>query len=206
MKFEDLSFVEVYDAFFMQGSNLGNKINAAQKGAKITLVNDTYVAVYFKGKASFIPCAGVKSADWKEIPEALKTHWSLEKTTTQQEIKHAPPFVSHAQVVLPTPDPTPVPYPDFDPNDEDAAARHRAMVRAASANSNRAQPTTESSVVQSAREAAMGLKQHNAQVSNPTMPTQGQTGRGANVRGKTKAVNHAQLKTQVAAEMKDPNA
>ena len=102
--------------------------------------------------------------------------------------------------------PIQVPYPSFDPNDTEAAARHRELVRAASANSNRAQNAAQQNdfLIQEARNQAMGLK--HPTTSKAQVQTAQQVGELAAVTGKPKAISHAAMKAQVAQEMKDPNA
>lgn len=58
-----------------------------------------------------------------------------------------------------------------------------------------ATPTQNDLLIQQSRQAAMGIKV-NAQIEDPTRPREGST-------GKPKAISHAQLKTQIAKEMKE---
>lgn len=166
-----LSFVELHNQFFMQGSNLGSKVNAAQRGAKLLLDDERGVVwVLFKGKVSFIPLPSVASADVVEVPGDVQEALGVipDPTTSQ-----GPPAVARARREAPETAqafPIDVPMPHFDPNDADAAAKHRELVRAASANSNRPDNTQAQNdlLIQQARVNAMGIKNHNAsaQVQN----------------------------------------
>lgn len=181
-----VSFMELHNQLFMQGSNLGNKINAAQRGANLTLDTDLGVVwVQFKSKLSLIPLSNVASADITD-PSAL----GFDDTKT--ETKTVPAAIARGRKAGLAPEPD----PEFDPNDD--AAAHRARVRAASANAFVPNHTAAQNdlLIQQARGQAMGLKA-SAQVATPTQPKE-----GASVAGKPKALSHAQLKAQVAAESK----
>lgn len=206
-----LSFLDLHNPFFMNGSNLGNKINAAQRGAKLLLDDERQVVwVYFKNKVSFIPLASVASADAVDVPEDVQALLGVPKPEVAQEDISGPPAVVRARRGRPplhqpepqayAPAPT-VPYPDFDPNDIDAAARHRELVRAASANANKPQyagPQNDD-LIQQTRNAAMGMKlQRTAQVQSAQ-----QVGQTAAVTGKRKVMSHAELAAQVAKEAKE---
>jgi hypothetical protein len=193
-----LSFLELHNQFFMQGSNLGNKINAAQKGAKLILDDDRSVVwVYFKGKVSFIPTASVASADVIQIPDDVKEALGLD--TVQNEPMGPPAIARAKREQFQNVQNNAVPMPDFDPNDMDAVANHREMVRAASANANRPNPFSAQNdfLIQQARGQAEGFKQ-SAQVSNPTLPTEGQRPRGR----PPKILSHADLKAKLDSEAK----
>ena len=59
-----ISFAELHNPLFMQGSNLGTKIIAAQKNAVMTYdFDDQLLIVEFKGKTSLIPSTNVASMD-----------------------------------------------------------------------------------------------------------------------------------------------
>lgn len=182
-----LSFVELHNQLFMNGSNLGNKVNAAQRGAKLWQDDERGVVwVHFKDRVTAIPLASVASSDFIEIPEDIKELLGI----TQEVQPKGPPSVRAKKVEV-------IELPAYDPNDHSAEA-HRARVRAASANSNRAQPIVQNDfLIQEARNHAAGQKSK-AQVSNPTMPKE-----GVSVSPKPKAISHAQLKAQVAAEAKE---
>lgn len=177
-----LSYVEFHNNFFMQGTNLGNKVNAAQRGAVLLYDTDrSLVWIQFKGKLSFIPLTNIVSADVVDA-SAMDADLPTPKVEATPARRGRPPKTEPEAI---------------DPND--AAAIHRAEVRARSATANVAAPTVQNDLlIQQSRSAAMGMKHPNpAQVQTPTQPTQ-----GANVAGKPKAISHAQLKTQIAQEMK----
>ncbi len=191
-KFYDLPFVEFYDAFFMQGSNLGNKINAAQRNAKVVYDEERgLVWVHFKGKLSFVPLQSIKSADMKDIPEDLQKYWAM---TTQEAEPTLPPSIRRGRK------PKEEITEEFDPTDD--AAAHRARVRAASANANKAEPRpviNSDDLIKTTRAAAMGVKLNkSSQVANAQ-----QVGELASVTGKPKAMTHAQLQAQIASEAKE---
>lgn len=202
-----LRFIELHSPFFMQGSNLGTKIDAAQRGAKLILDDERQVVwVRFKGKVSFIPLPSIASADALEVPKDIQDLFEISSAAPEILATDAPkrrgrPPAQPAMPQAPLPSPTQVPYPDFDPNDEQAAAKHREMVRAASANSNRPEfrgPQNDD-LIQAARMTAMGLKhQPSAQVQ-----TAQQVGQTAGVTGKRKVMSHGELKAQVAREAKE---
>jgi len=201
-----LSFVELHNQFFMQGSNLGNKINAAQKGAKLLLDDERSVVwVYFKSKVSFIPLASVASADAIEVPQDIKDLLGLNQSIEETKPLGPPAMRRRGRPPLnePKPDFGPVPYPDFDPNDLEAAARHREKVRAASANAYRPDPQgpMNDHLILEARNAAMGVKQ--SAVNHAQVQSAHQVGEAASITGKKKVMSHAELKAQVAAEAKE---
>lgn len=207
-----LSFIELHNQLFMQGSNLGNKINAAQKGAKLLLDDERGVVwVYFKGKVSLVPLANVASADAIDISEDLKEALGVQAPGEPQPV--GPPAIVRAKRGRPSLNepaaeflkgaaPT-VPFPDFDPNDQEAALRHRELVRAASANAYRPQPQgpMNDHLIQEARNQAMGLK--HTTISRSQVQNAHQVGEVASVTGKKKIMTHAELKAQVAAETKE---
>lgn len=184
----ELSFIELHNPLFMQGSNLTNKVNAKQRGA--ILQYDTELAgviIQFKGKAAIIPAASVASMDLVDISQI-----GIEAPKEAS----APPAIARARRQAKE-EQLPEVTADYDENDPEAAAAHRAAVRAASANSNRSAPRLETqndTLIQQSRMVASG-----AQVSNPTRPVEGLTG----VSGKPKATNHAQMRAQLAKEAKD---
>lgn len=206
-----LSFIELHNQFFMQGSNLGNKINAAQKGAALLLDDERGVVwVYFKGKVSFVPLASVASGDAVEVPEDVKEFLGIH--TPVESGPQGPPAIARAKRGRPSVnEPAPdfvkggvpiVPIPDFDPNDLEAAARHRELVRAASANAYRPQPqgALNDHLIQEARNQAMGIK--HATISRAQVQTAQQVGETATVTGKKKAISHAELAKQIGSETK----
>lgn len=177
-----LSFIELHNQLFMQGSNLGTKIHAVARGATLNLDTELGIVwVQYKGKLSFIPLSNVASADM------VDTGAFGFKTTTDETT--APAAIARARKAR--------------LEQEAEEDPHRAAVRAASANSNK--PNTLEAqndyLIQEARAQAAGMKHNKAQVSNPTLPTTGNT--GASVAGKPKAISHAGMKAQVAAEMKE---
>ena len=203
-----LPFLDLHNQLFMNGSNLGMKINAAQRGAKMVLDTETnLIWIHFKGKTTFIPTSNVASGDALVSPEFLTEMFEL-AAEEEQPKAHLPPAIARAQKEVELQN-LPDPMLPYDPNDEHAAALHRAAVRAASANSNRgnsAQTLSQTdSLIQQARMQAMGIKQHtpNAQVQNAQQV--GETAALASTRGKRKAINHQELKTQIAQEMKVTN-
>jgi len=205
-----LSFVALHNQFFMQGSNLGDKINAKQRGAQLLLDDERGVVwVHFKQKVSFIPLASVASADAITIPDDIAIALQLtaapavdapQGPPAVRRGRGRPPLHPEPQVI---PDPTTgVPVPNFDPNDAEAAARHRELVRAASRAPTLKTGThaQDDRLIQEARNQAMGLKHpttSRAQVQNAE-----QVGATASVAGKPKPISHAQLQAQTAAEAK----
>lgn len=193
----ELSFIELHNPFFMQGSNMGTKINAAQKGAKLLLDDTRYgVWIYYKQKVAFVPLASVASIDLTEIPGDVKTALHFEEPKkAAAAIKHMAP----TQPVVPMYQPEPVPMPDFDPSDAVAAAAHKSMVRAASMNTHRSAPIVQNDqLIQEARNTAMGMKTHpTAQAS-----TAHQVGQMTNsgTQGKPKPISHQALKASLPKE------
>lgn len=211
-----ITFIELHNPLFMNGTNMGSKLSTdvrpgttAKAGVKMILDDERQaVWVHYNKRTAFIPLPSVASCDILEVPGDVLELLGL--TPMAEEIISGPPAVMRARrgrppSVQPTEEiqaaPTEVPYPDFDPNDEDAAARHRELVRAASANSNKApfKGPQNDSLIQSARNAAMSIKTHGtAQVQNAQ-----QVGELAAVTGKPKALSHAGMRAQVAKEMKE---
>jgi len=205
-----LSFVELHNAFFMNGSNLGNKINAAQRGAKLLLDDERNVVwIFFKQKVSFIPLASVASGDMTDIPQDIQELFGIAKPEDVQA--GGPPAIARAKRGRPcatepaspldsSPAIITVPYPAFDPNDSEAAAKHRELVRAASANSNRAsaQGPQNDDLIQKSRATAMGMKhQPTSQVS-----TAQQVGAQTTQASPRKIMSHAELQVKVAQDSK----
>ena len=192
-----LSFMEVHNPLFMQGSNLGTKIIPAQKNAELAYDDDRSVVwVSFKGKITAIPLSNVASVDFATTPDDILDFFS--GTASTVDTAHLPAAIARKkreQEIVQTAE-------TFDSADESPEA-HRARVRAASANANRVQPiqATSSSLIQESRATALGMKVSKAQVSDPTRPKTGTTGR-------VKPISHAQLNAQMAKEAKevDPNA
>lgn len=182
----DVSFMNMHNALFMQGSNLGDKINVAAKGAKVCWDDDRQVLfITFKGKTTTIPFTSTQSFDLIEVPEDVK-EWAGIAETTQTNAPFARKKVEPTDITV--------------TDDMSEAEAHRARVRATSANSNRAQPTVQNDdLINQSRALAMGVK-HNktAQVSNAQ-----HVGEMAAVTGKPKALSHAAMKAQVAQEMKE---
>lgn len=199
-----LSFIELHNPFFMNGTNLGNKVNALQRGASLLLDDERGVVwVHYKSKVSFIPLASIASADAVEVPEDVRMVFGLPDpaSTPPPARRGRPPMNKPETQATPTPAPVTPAYPSFDPNDTDAAAKHRELVRAASLNANKPQFNAAQSddLIQSARMTAMGLKhQKTAQVQ-----TAQQVGETASVTGKRKVMSHSELKAQVAKEAKE---
>lgn len=184
-----LTYVQLHNMINMQGTNLGDKINAAQRGAKLLLdLEFNFVWIYFKGKLSGFPTPSCASMDLAEMPDHVKQVLGLDAVPAQAAT--GPAFARKKAEYVPE---------AFDPNDD--AAAHRAAVRAASANSNRANPVIQQTdtLIQTARMEAMGLKSHTtAQVQNAQ-----QVGESTTVVGKKKALSHAALKAQVTQEAKE---
>lgn len=211
MALYSVSFMSLHSPLFMQGSNLGDKITAAHKNAQFAFDDvSSVIWVHFKNKVTPVPLSNVASFDMADIPGAVKDFFSIGAPPVIA-VQSLPPTIAAARrgrppknhslpnLQIPT---TGLGMESFinqiDPNDPEDAAAHRARVRAASANSNRPEPSIQNDLlVQEARAQAIGMKT-SAQVSNPTKPTEGLTG----VSGKPKALSHTQLKKQVAAEMK----
>jgi hypothetical protein len=179
-----LNFVELHNPLFMQGVNLGTKINATQRQAHLFFDTELGVVwIAFKNKVSFIPLANVASADLADPSVA---------DLPLDEEQHAPPAIARARREQEI-DPARYEMPDI--NDPEAMARHREAVRAASANANRPPAQMFDPLAQQAREQAMAVKLHNAPVSTPM-----QTKNLSSVTGKHKAISHAELAAQKAAE------
>ena len=168
--------------------------------------NNTF-GIYFKGKYTAIGASNVASYDFKEVPKDVIEYLGMNQAVIA-DAPTGPPAIARARRSIPAPQAMeppqvyaePVPMPDFDPNDAEAAAKHRALVRAASANANRPTLVAQNDdLVQAARNQAMNLKQpKSAQVQ-----TAQQVGAVTAVAGKPKAISHAQLKAQAAAEAKE---
>lgn len=200
-----LSFVELHNPMFMQGSNLGNKINAAQKGAKLFLDDDRDgVWIYFKQKLSFIPLSNVATADMVTIPEDLKETIGLTETLAEEPSPSGPPAIARARRGRPPKDakipsnPVTFSQPAVD-LDTLSPEERRAAVRAASANAYRPDATQAQNdhLIQEARAQAQGIKlQKTAQVQNAQ-----QVGLAASsVTGKPKPISHAELAALKAKE------
>lgn len=201
-----LSFIELHSQLFHQGSNLGNKINAAQKGVILFLDDERQgVWLWFKLKLSFIPLPNVASMDMKDIPQDIQDVLGLgvpEELSGPPALAKArrgrPPKEEPAEPISSAPEP--VPFPTHDPNDPIAAAAHRAKVRAASANAYRPVDKVAQNdlLIQEARAHAQGVKlQKTAQVQNAH-----QVGQTTSVTGKSKPLSYAALQAQVEAESK----
>lgn len=211
-----LSFVEFHNPLFMCGASLGNKLNAAQRGARVLLDDERQVVwIQYKGKIAFVPLASIASADAITVPEDVEALLTAPKADdtfvppkrgrgrpTQEQLRKEEAAIIRHKVLAAGGSPQ-VPMPTHDPNDAEAAARHRALVRAASANSNRGNPTgpQNDKLIQESRSIAMGLKhQQTAQVQSAReiAETNGLTG----VQGKRKVMSHSEIKAQVEAEKK----
>lgn len=200
-KYVELSFVEVIQPFFMNGKNMGNKIHANTIGCKMMKHAETKeIEVFYKGKVSTIGHGNVCSSDYKEVPDEVKALFGIDATVVEEFVnpKARKPEAMNMSAGYAS--------QMYSPDDESPEA-HRARVRAASANSNKAIPVgpQNDTLIQQARMEAMGIK--HGQVSVPSMPTEGQTGvPPVAIKGKPKAISHQAMKAQVAQEMKDPNA
>lgn len=193
-----LSFIELHNQLFMQGSNLGNKINASQRQAKLLQDDERGVVwVFYKGRVTSIPLASVASADFVEIPSDIKEALGLSTPEPTIETPMGPPAIARGRRAKVTTEVQAAEsIPEYDINDNSPEA-HRARVRAASANAFKSTPIAQNDLlIQQARMAASGSKSQ-AQVSNPTQPKE-----GASVAGKPKALSHAQLRAQMSAEDK----
>ncbi len=196
-----LTFVEFHNPLFMNGTNLGNKLNGPFRGATLLMDDDRQVVwVHYKGKTAFVPLASVASADAVTIPDDVTEAMGL---NTPQELS-GPPAVKRGRgrppmepIATPSIPVEAVPMPTHDPNDMVAAAEHRARVRAASANANKPQFVGQQNddLIQASRAAAMGIK-HN---KGAQVQTAQQVGEAASVVGKKKPLSHAELKAM------DPN-
>jgi hypothetical protein len=180
-----LSFVELHNPLFMQGTNLTNKIVASQRQAKLEYdLDKKLLIVRFKGKAAILPDSNVASMD----------------------------VINAADLGLEESEPVSAPTPAIArrrgrPSAEDLEAQesaymtsdsHREAVRAQSANAFKPAPvvdTQANKLMEQARAVAAGAKV-SPQVSEPTKPANGLTG----VSGKPKAISHEQLAAQVKAE------
>lgn len=190
MKIE-VTFLDLHNPLFTQGSNLGNKINVAQKGARAVLDTNTGLIWFlYKGRPTFIPLMNTGSGD-----PILSSEQHIEIFGEEAKPALLPPAIARARREAILTDAL-----GFDPNDESPEA-HRARVRAASANSNRPnnQLVQTDDLIQTARASAMGMKLPTAQVQNAQ-----QVGEHTGVTGKRKAISHQQMKAQVAQEMKEP--
>lgn len=68
-----ISFAELHNPLFMQGTNLGTKIIAAQKNAVMTYdFDDQLLIIEFKGKVSLIPSTNVASMDALNASELME--------------------------------------------------------------------------------------------------------------------------------------
>ncbi len=201
MKLYPLSYIQLHNTIHMQGTNLGDKINAAQRNAKLYLdLECQTVWIHFKNKITGIPVTSIACYDTITCPDYVQEAIALD-TVVVAQAPVGPAFVRKAE---PSTAQIHVPMPTFDPNDDEAAAKHREMVRAASANSNRNVPqgAQNDHLIQEARMQAMGVKMNTlqSQVSNAQqVGEQAQNG----TRGKRKASSHEQMQMQVAQEMKE---
>ena len=67
-----ISFAELHNPLFMQGTNLGTKIIAAQKNAVLTYdFDDQLLMIEFKGKVSLVPSTNVASMDALNASELM---------------------------------------------------------------------------------------------------------------------------------------
>jgi len=184
-----LSYIELHNPMFMQGSNLGSKISAKARGAKLYFDTELSVVwIDFKDKVAFVPMSNIASGDMLD-PQSIV----LEEPAT----KTAPPAITRARKAGKEDVAVTIAQAESNPIEMTDAEAHRAEVRARSANAHKAipQPETQSdALIQQSRAVASGQ----VQVSDPTRPANGLTG----VQVKPKAISHAQLKAQVAAETK----
>jgi len=68
-----ISFAELHNPLFMQGTNLGTKIIAAQKNAVLTYdFDDQLLMIEFKGKISLVPSTNVASMDALNASELME--------------------------------------------------------------------------------------------------------------------------------------
>ena len=130
------------------------------------------VWIFGKGKWTGIPMASIASFDMVQVPGDIT---DLVAMPPLAEEPKGPAFARKRRMFSLAPRTraglrrAKRAEPDFDPNDAEAAAKHRELVRAASANSNKAQfkgPQNDH-LIQKAKKDAMGIKTHQtAQVSN----------------------------------------
>lgn len=172
-------------SFHMQGKNFGSKIDANSGAVMCYDDKEKEIHIHYQGKASSLSSTSAKNWDYIEVPDHIKEY-----------------FTARAPVPVPpkqTPSVfTPTTYEQLSPSDPDYEAKHRAMVRAASANSNRPDviQMQNDALIQASRGAALNMKQHSAQVQ-----TAQQVGEVAT--SKKKIMTHAQLKAQMAVEAKE---
>lgn len=190
-------------SFHMSGKNFGTRVDMTS-GAKIVYDREAKeIHISYNGKTSTLSSLSAKNWDYIETPAFIAELFKEEAVKAPEAPKRGrgrPPMVAPAPIQTTQSYPE-VPMPDFDPNDLEAAAKHRALVRAASANSNKPEfrgPQNDD-LIQAARTTAMGLKhQKTAQVQ-----TAQQVGELAGVSGKRKVMSHAELRAQVAKEAKE---
>ena len=190
----ELSFVELHNPLFQVGVNLGTKINAKMRNARLIMDDDRQVVwIHFKGKLSAIPMANVSSTDFISIPDDVQEVLG-EMVETTPVVPAAIARARAASAVIPVDMP-------YDPNDEDAAARHREAVRAASANTFKAVPMqNDELLIEQSRAAAMGVKlNRSSQAANAHQV--GQVAEEARKAGRPrKIMSHAELNAKLAAE------
>ena len=196
-----VSFIQLLEPMFMSATNLGQKINCAQRGIRIYWEdsNNTFGA-YFKGRFAGIGAGNVCSFDLENIPtDAIEFFKISAEKTAVAEIalvakKRGRPFTK----VSPPVD-APVLQPPSDPNDTEASARYRESVRQASANANIATHDLTESAITDSRLNAMGIKPNrtNAQVGNA-----GDVAKQVNGKSAPKYMTHGDLAKKIAAESK----
>ena len=192
-------------SFHMQGKNFGARIDIST-GAKVCYDDEAKeIHIYYNGKTSSLSSLSAKNWDYVATPAHVAEYFGAQlEAKTEEPVKRGrgrPP--AHQPEPAIVHQPPSVPYPSFDPNDLEAAARHRELVRAASANSNKNHNSGPQNdyLIQEARNQAMGLK--HPTTSRAQVQTAQQVGESATVVGKKKIVSHAELRTQVAAEAKE---
>ena len=170
-RYTSVPYVEFHSPIFMQGTNLGNKLNV--KHRPMVLIHDRedkIIYVYFKDKMAAMPDSNVVSWDYAQVadcPIPADVLKSFGIGAKAEEVKRGPGRPPKAEADKYTVNPA-------------------------------ALETAQTHLIKQARDAVAGLKHPapSAQVSNPTQPAEGLTG----LQGKAKYMSHAELAKVVAKE------
>lgn len=140
--------MELHNPLFMQGTNLGAKINIVNRPVKLLYDNERHVGVViFKGKAALIPSSNIASMDVMNLAD-LK----LDEVLPEEEGTKLPPAIARSRRKSEI---------NLDVADPEADPEHVRAVREASANAYKAQPKVETVVnqlVQDNKEILSGNK------------------------------------------------
>lgn len=186
-----LDFIALHNPLFFQGMNYSDKPKT--KYPLIQLLYDTDLScalVLDRGKCAVVPASNIASMTLSNPADfQIEIDAPIQTLPPAQAARARRAEIEESIVNLGDPnDP-------YDPNDPDELAAHRARVRAASANSNKPsrKAIQNDTLIQESRMIASGAK--SAQVSDPTRPKDGVT-------GKPKPFSHEQLRAQLATEAK----